>query len=413
MRKLIRLSSLVLALSFLAADAQAQQIDFVLIGKSTDNVQTSAGAVTPSTAPATSVYGGPFGFEATVEGSGLNTLSPAPKVVFPGGSQIATDPNWSTFYNSGNLGFNQAEQAWNFGAPGFNNFGGMSAMQRNQLFGNGLYQFTVNGTTLSMNLQPPPPPAVPGQPTLAAPMFTLTGGEWVNGKYAIDISQPLTITSSHFYGFSAGAGVDAVIQFQVQGPGVSHEEFYFRSDNPSAPDSVSFTIPANTLPSGAEFEVNATFVLMSHKSEGDFNPGSIAAAFFAASTSMTISAVGSTAGPQGEPGPQGVPGPQGDPGPQGIQGEQGPQGIQGETGPQGPAGADGQDGQDGATGPAGPAGPAGNAVVGSLLLLPEGINPGTGYVRLGSYQQEAIDAGPAGGPRNMRMTIVIWQKLPN
>lgn len=315
-------------------------------------------------------------------------LSPAPKVVFPAGSQIATDPNWSTFYNGGNLGFHQAEQAWNLGAPNFNNFGSMSAMQRNQLFANGIYQFTVNGTTLNMNLQPPPPPAVPGQPPLAAPMFTLTGGAWINGKYVIDTSQELTITSSPFHGFSSGAGVDAVIQFQIQGPGVAHEDFYFRSDDPAAPHSVSYTVPANTLPSGADIEVNANFVLLSHTSVGDFHPGSVAAAFFGASTTMTIGVVGSTAGAQGPQGPQG---PQGDAGPQG------------EAGPQGPAGPQGVPG---------PAGPAGSAVPGSLLLMFEDGNPGAGYERIGSYVEERIDLEGDTRPRRVRRTIVIWQKLP-
>ena len=43
--------------------------------------------------------------------------------------------------------------------------------------------------------------------------------------------------------------------------------------------------------------------------------------------------------------------------------------------------------------------------------MPEGRNPGPGYVRLGSFREERVDEdGRRGGRRPFNMVIVIWQK---
>jgi hypothetical protein len=96
-------------------------------------------------------------------------------------------------------------------------------------------------------------------------------------------------------------------------------------------------------------------------------------------------------GSQGATGTEAVPGPRGE---QGPQGERGPQGDRGPQGLQGPAG------------------PAGDALIsGSLLLMPEGLSPGTGYRKLGrSFTQEVVEADET-GTRRSRVVIVIWQKL--
>ncbi len=123
--------------------------------------------------------------------------------------------------------------------------------------------------------------------------------------------------------------------------------------------------------------------------------------------------VAGPAGPQGAPGLDGAVGPQGPVGPAGPQGLQGLPGVPGVAGPAGPAGSQGPagtNGTNGAQGPAGPQGPAGNAVSGSLLLMPAGLNPGPGYVRLGSFREERVDEDGRRGRRPINMIIVIWQK---
>lgn len=88
-------------------------------------------------------------------------------------------------------------------------------------------------------------------------------------------------------------------------------------------------------------------------------------------------------GPAGPAGPVGPQGPQGEPGPTGPQGPPGPQGPQGEQGPPGPVGPEGPQGI------AGPQGPAGNdltAIASSLLILPAGVSPPSGYIFVGSTQ---------------------------
>lgn len=99
------------------------------------------------------------------------------------------------------------------------------------------------------------------------------------------------------------------------------------------------------------------------------------------------------AGPAGLMGPEGPPGtagPAGPPGAQGATGPQGPAGPEGSTGPQGIPGGQGIPGTPGTPGVPGPIGPAGPPVAvaqGSLLFLPAGVAPPSGYVFVGSFQQ--------------------------
>ena len=101
-------------------------------------------------------------------------------------------------------------------------------------------------------------------------------------------------------------------------------------------------------------------------------------------------------------------GPQGPAGPQGLPGIQGPQGV---AGPPGPAGAPGVAGPKGDKGDKGDQGVRGEGLVaGSLLLMPEGVTPPAGYLRLGQFDQDAVDFDRNRRERRFRMTIVIWQK---
>jgi hypothetical protein len=144
------------------------------------------------------------------------------------------------------------------------------------------------------------------------------------------------------------------------------------------------------------------------------------------SMSVTVAAASGLVGPQGPAGPAGPQGPAGPEGPQGPAGAAGPAGAvgpagpAGPAGPQGPAGAVGPTGPAGAPGPAGPAGPAGpvgpqglqgpqgdGLVSGSLLFLPEGVTPPSGYRWLGSQQ---MTVRPAGGGAEVRLRVMVYQR---
>jgi hypothetical protein len=103
----------------------------------------------------------------------------------------------------------------------------------------------------------------------------------------------------------------------------------------------------------------------------------------------------------------GMRGPQGEAGAAGATGADGAQGPQGEPGPVGPQGPEGPQGLQG---PAGPQGPAGMQVAGSLLLMVEGVPPPPGYLLVGTFVEERIDADGRGGERPRRLRVVLWQK---
>jgi subtilisin-like proprotein convertase family protein len=92
----------------------------------------------------------------------------------------------------------------------------------------------------------------------------------------------------------------------------------------------------------------------------------------------------------------------------GNTGDSGPQGPQGDTGPQGPQG---EPGATGATGPQGPQGLPGLVQIpGSLLLMLEGVEPPPGYVLVGTFVEERIDADRRDGQKPKRMRVVMWRK---
>ena len=113
-------------------------------------------------------------------------------------------------------------------------------------------------------------------------------------------------------------------------------------------------------------------------------------------------------GPQGERGPQGEQGPRGEMGPQGPQGEQGPQGPQGEQGPHGEQGPQGPQGLQGPQGPQGPQGAAGTSDLppGTVIMLPQGAAPPSGWILIGSFQQTlSRGSGPA-----VRVLLDMYRK---
>jgi hypothetical protein len=49
-------------------------------------------------------------------------------------------------------------------------------------------------------------------------------------------------------------------------------------------------------------------------------------------------------------------------------------------------------------------------VAGSLLLMIEGVPPPPGYVLVGTFVEERIDADGRRGQRPSRMRVVMWRK---
>jgi hypothetical protein len=289
------IAPLLLAFALCSTTAQAQTVNSVRVGRSNGLVQTSTAPPVPDPTPASPTYGGPFGFEVSVQGSGLSGI-PAPTFTAPAGAGILSPvPTCGGFfnpavYNGGVLGYNALEGAWNMGAPNFNNFGGMNGGQRNCLFleppaGTGTYTVNVLGTPVTLTLGPI-------ASFIPNPHFTLSGGSWSGGKYVIDVNDTLTISSNSFPGYAQHA--DGAIRLGIAGPaGVLIDDLRFYSDNPAAPDSISYSLPPGSLTGGDDYDVVGMFAAVLDKSSGLAGlPDSLNLGYFSISTSLTVSAVG-------------------------------------------------------------------------------------------------------------------------
>jgi len=263
------------ALTVSVSVAGPANVEFVLVGKSVNYLQTSSAA--PALADDT-----PFGFDAEVAGTDLAGI-PAPSIAVPPGSGIL-HPFMSTTYNGGLLGYNgdADDEEWRFGAPNFNGVAAPTAAMIDRLFPNGLYTFSVLGATIPLELSSPgalgPPPA-----------FTLTGGWWMDGKYVVHVRQPVTITSTPFLGY--GANVDGLIDFSIGGEPWSHVSAR-SSEDPDA-DAIDFTIPACQLVPGQDYHGFGVFIAIVDFSTGVSGiPSSQNAAYHKLETEFVISATG-------------------------------------------------------------------------------------------------------------------------
>lgn len=269
---------------FTVVCGEPKTVDVVLVGKSVQFVQTSDSEPIPEPEPPGPNYGGPFSFQVEVAGSDVAGMTP-PNITVPAGSGIL-EPGWAPFYNGGVLGFNgdEHDQEWKFGAPNFNNFGAPSQAIVDNLFLNGLYTVYVQGAEVKLNLTAPTSFG-------PAPAFTLTGGAWVNGKYVVDVRNPVTITSSRFEGYRANA--NGAITFGV----FDSFAMWFASDDP-ATDSINFTINACELVSGNDYQASGAFVAIVDYNTGVPGiPTSQNIAYHSRETEFVISAVGGPCDP--------------------------------------------------------------------------------------------------------------------
>ena len=238
-------------------------VEFVIVGKDVQYVQTAAStsSVVVNPEPVSGHYGGPYGFSANVEGQNMQLLT-APTVTPPGGTP-------APFYST--LSLDQWDlPEWSYG-PNANNWGELSQAAIDARFPNGIYTFSVSGVSVPLNLT--------GNAYPNTPHLTLSGGEWVNGKYAMDAANPLTVTTNVFTGY--GLHVDDHIGLWINDDGVE----LFHSTTP-ATNTASRTIPAHTLPTNQITYVGASFDAIVSKNNA--LAGAYCAAYYGTSVDVEV-----------------------------------------------------------------------------------------------------------------------------
>ena len=213
------------------------ETQMVLVGKDVQYVQTDAATVVVDPRPLDALYGGPYGFSAHVEGLHMDLLT-APTITPPTGTP---NTGGNPFYN--NLYYDVDSAAWRYG-PNANDWGITTQAANDAKFPNGTYTFSVGGTSVPLSLT--------GNAYPNTPQLTLTGGTWVNGKYAMDAANALTVITNVFSQYNSN--VDGHIGLWVNGDGAET----FASASPAA-NSASRNMPAATLPNDQVTEIDAEF----------------------------------------------------------------------------------------------------------------------------------------------------------
>jgi hypothetical protein len=283
-RTLLLAASALLAVS----SASAQTVDLVTVEKLTEYYQSSAGA--PTLAGSL-----PYRFDfalMNLAGGNISGITP-PTVTLPAGSQAPA--NLPVAHNGGVLVYNDGE--WRYGSDGAGGGGygvGLAVVPNlNNLFVNGVYGVTVQGNSYSLDLDGPANTDAffPG----FIPTLTMSGGSWSGGKYVIDVTQALTITTNSFAALHT-TGVGAFINIDVEDVGqellfsrIAPTSFASEIESNTGITTATFTIAANTLTSGQDYFGSASF----HRivSQDTSQPGIFAVAWWGNETGFTISAI--------------------------------------------------------------------------------------------------------------------------
>jgi len=233
----LRFTVFSLLITLLAVPALAQ-VQSVVVQKNWEYIQTGPSTVMFN--PTSNAYG----FSANVDGVNIAGI-PAPTVSGPI-NVAALGP----FHNNGVLVYRAGDGGWRYGVNG-DDFGTSTIADLDNKFGGGVYTFNVNGATFTLNLT--------GYLFPNPPQMTLTGGAWSNGRYVIDPSQTLTITSNVLNGYGTHAddrlcmaifGGSIKLPFQDVSPyGCAWANVnQFASTHPGQ-NTGSFSIPPGTLQS--------------------------------------------------------------------------------------------------------------------------------------------------------------------
>ena len=247
----------------------AQTVDTVVIGKAIQNFQTDATTVNPTGVPA--LGWNSYAFYVHQFGTNLNLLSP-PTISGPTSAFVNSSP----YYNGGVLGFNPLSQDWAIGSGPFpNNWGDSTLSALNANFANGIYSLSVGGNNFTLNVN--------GDLYPNTPVLNVTGGTWSGGRYLIDASQPLTITSNVFGGFG-GTSYGSSIFGGVLGVSTIQS----LSITPGTSNYLQFTLPAFSLQAGNTYTGMGSF-----RANADLNfvGGSVNIADYESLTAFTIVAV--------------------------------------------------------------------------------------------------------------------------
>ena len=281
--------ALFLAFSLALPGESPAQVQSVIVKKGYEYIQT--GPATVALDPASNN----FSFGADVNGDNIAGIT-APIIAGP-----INAAGLGAIHNNGRLVYSIGDKGWRWGSPNANDFGTSSLASLNSFFANGTYTFTVSGVNIPLQLT--------GDAYPNPPILTLTGGAWSNGKYVIDASQTLTVTTNAFTGYGTHAddhicagmlGTTIPRPFVEVAPWgckwLSGFPNQFHSSTPS-PNFVTFTMPAYTLVGGNEYLVAGFFESMVDVKPNAALPGSVNAATYHVNTVATVSVTGATAPP--------------------------------------------------------------------------------------------------------------------
>jgi len=240
-------------------------VEFAVVGKGIEYVQTGASTVILNPQPVSVDYGGPYGFSADVSGQNMRLLA-APTVTPPAGTpDTPENPFYTTLFLD-----EWGQPEWRYG-PNANDWGGTTLEGIDAKFPSGTYTLSVGGIPVPLSLT--------GDVYPNTPQLTLSGGAWINGKYAMDAADSLTVTTNVFTGY--GSNVDGNIGLWVN----DIEVELFKSTSP-ATNFATLTIPANTLPTDQVTDVGAGFAAI--VSESTAIVGAYAAAYYDKSVDVEI-----------------------------------------------------------------------------------------------------------------------------
>ncbi len=257
--------------------AFAQSVEFVTVSKAISYVQTSATNVIVDPRPPGPAYGGSYWFGVEVVGQNLSGITPP---TFSGPINTGALGSW---YNTGKLIYNPGDSAWKAGSPFANNWGSPTQSDLTSKFGSGTYTITVQGTSVSLQLNGAAYPNIP--------VMTLSGGTWSGGKYLLDTDKPLTITTNPFTAY--GSTPNALISIDTYLPGVGTAQLF--SAIPALPfpvvpgtNTATYTVPAGTFAGGQEYPIEIGFQSVVDIKPNASLPGSTNIALFNTWTTATL-----------------------------------------------------------------------------------------------------------------------------
>jgi hypothetical protein len=253
------------------------QVQSVEVSKDHQYIQTSTTTV---------AHDGGYAFNVDVDGVNIQAIA-APMISGP----IDT-ASLGSFWHGGLMTYKPGDQGWRLGFPNGLSWGSPTLADLDSKFASGTYTVVVNGATIPLQLT--------GNAYPNPPLMTLSGGAWSNGKYVVDPAQPVTITTSAFAGY--GTHVDDLICIVAFVPGFSvpfqnnapfgcafAQARQFASVVPGT-NTLSYTIPANTLIAGGEYPVFAAFQAVVDKHPDPALTGSVNVALYGRTTRLTLKA---------------------------------------------------------------------------------------------------------------------------